>query len=75
MSDTHASHDSHVHGHGAEAPKVPTVVKDEAGDSPSWLPALALIPIAVVVFYLFGAPLLPKLFTAGRATATQEQGQ
>ena len=52
MSDPHAaptaSHAEHAHA----APTVPMTVKDEAGDTPTWLPMVGLVLLAALAFFV-----------------------
>ena len=52
MSDPHAAPtDSHAE-HAHAAPTVPMTVKDEAGDTPTWLPMVGLVLLAALAFFV-----------------------
>ncbi len=52
MSDPHAAPtDSHAE-HAHAAPTVPMTVKDEAGDTPAWIPMVGLVLLAVLSFFV-----------------------
>lgn len=54
MADSHAApasaSDAHVE-HPHAAPAVPTTVKDEAGPTPTWVPVVGLVLLAVLAFF------------------------
>lgn len=69
MSDPHAApSDSHA-DHAHAAPTVPTTVKDEAGDTPTWVPMLGLALLAVLALFVVYRVANPS-DVAGGAAAT-----
>lgn len=69
MSDPHAApSDSHA-DHAHAAPTVPTTVKDEAGDTPSWIPMVGLALLAVLGLFVVYRVANPSNATDGAAAA------
>ena len=68
-ADPHAApSDSHA-DHPHAAPSVPTTVKDEAGDTPAWIPMVGLALLAVLGLFVVYRVANPSDMSEGAAAA------
>jgi hypothetical protein len=69
VSDPHASHHDDHDAHPHPAPSVPLTVKDEAGDTPTWVPVVGLALLALLGLFVVYRAANPSGDAANAAAA------